>query len=57
MPLDIVSTTRLYKLPLRRFARNRTASSYVLGAEGSGTVVAVGEGVHQLKAHPLTRKY
>ena len=36
-------------LLLRRFARNQTASSYVLGAEGSGTVVAVGEDVHKLK--------
>ena len=32
-----------------RFAANQTAEQFVLGAEASGTVVAVGEGVETLK--------
>ena len=34
---------------LCRFARNKTASCYALGAEGAGTVAAIGEGVEDLE--------
>lgn len=37
------------RLLFARFAANQTAEKFVLGAEASGTVVAVGEGVETLK--------
>ena len=37
------------------FARNRDASEFALGAEGSGTVVATGAQVPDLKVRPRSR--